>query len=204
MSTPAVRPRGRPRAREALDTRADLIRVARRLFGTSGYAATSMSDITAEAGVTVPVIYQRFGSKAGLYVAVAEDVYRRGLEQMREAVGAAGTFHEAIDGLLAGLADQFKIDPTAGPMVARVLSDVERHPELATALRPALQSLRSFLRELAELAPANLAADAQARGDLTRALVALTSGLMAYSALVTHPSDYERAVTAMRRLILPA
>lgn len=199
----SARPRGRPRTQDGLDTRADLLRVAQRLFGAHGYAGTSMSAITAEAGVTVPVIYQRFGSKAGLYVAAAQDVYSRGIHHMRESVAGAQTFHEAMEDLLAGFSDLFKIDPTAGPMVATVLSDVERHEELATALRPALQSLRTFLRELAELAPPELARDARARADLTRALVALATGLMAYSALVTRPSDYDGAVSAMRLLVVP-
>ena len=198
-----VRPRGRPKATEGLDTRAELLRVARELFSTHGYAATSMTDITARAGVTVPVIYQRFGSKAGLYVAVAEDVYTRSLAVLREITEPEGSFHEAVDALLAGFAQVFELDRTMGTMVATVLLDVERHDELAAALRPSLRALRAYIDDLVALAPPELAPDTQARNDLSRALVALLGGLMSYSALLHSADDYERTVAAMRRLILP-
>jgi AcrR family transcriptional regulator len=40
---------------------------ALRLFARRGYAATSVREIVAEAGVTKPVLYYYFGSKEGIY-----------------------------------------------------------------------------------------------------------------------------------------
>jgi AcrR family transcriptional regulator len=64
---------GEVRQRQLLD-------VAERLFAEAGYRATSIEGIAAAAGVTRPVVYQRFGSKEGIYVAVL----RRARAQMEE------------------------------------------------------------------------------------------------------------------------
>jgi len=53
---------GRVRSEQLLD-------VAERLFATTGYGATSIEAIAAEAGVTRPVVYSHFGSKDGIYLA---------------------------------------------------------------------------------------------------------------------------------------
>jgi AcrR family transcriptional regulator len=39
-------------------------------FGATGYDATRLDDIAADAGVTKPILYRHFGSKKGLYLAV--------------------------------------------------------------------------------------------------------------------------------------
>lgn len=46
-----------------------LLDVAERLFATTGFGATSIEAIAAEAGVTRPVVYSHFGSKDGIYLA---------------------------------------------------------------------------------------------------------------------------------------
>jgi AcrR family transcriptional regulator len=59
-----------------------LVDVAERLFAEAGYSATSIEGIAAAAGVTRPVIYQHFGSKEGVYLAVL----RRARAQMEDLI----------------------------------------------------------------------------------------------------------------------
>jgi AcrR family transcriptional regulator len=54
------------RAAQAAQTREVILRAARRQFATAGYAATSLKDIAAEAGVSVQTLYDSVGSKADL------------------------------------------------------------------------------------------------------------------------------------------
>jgi len=54
------------RARQAGQTREAILSAARRLFSEDGYAATTISDIAATAGVSVPTVYASVGSKAEL------------------------------------------------------------------------------------------------------------------------------------------
>jgi AcrR family transcriptional regulator len=59
-----------------------LVDVAEKLFAELGYRATSIEGIAAAAGVTRPVIYQHFGSKEGVYLAVL----RRARAQMEALI----------------------------------------------------------------------------------------------------------------------
>lgn len=49
-----------------------VLRAARNLFTTKGFASTSVREICREAGVTAPVLYYHFGSKEGLFEAVVK------------------------------------------------------------------------------------------------------------------------------------
>jgi AcrR family transcriptional regulator len=60
------------RAKQALATRTDILRAARRLFAQRGYAATSMADIAEEADVAVQTIYASCGSKRALAAALVD------------------------------------------------------------------------------------------------------------------------------------
>jgi AcrR family transcriptional regulator len=52
----------------AADRRAQLLEVARRAFGNSGFHGVSMDDVAKEAGVTKPILYDHFPSKKELYL----------------------------------------------------------------------------------------------------------------------------------------
>lgn len=62
------------RAARGAATRADLMVAARDLFGTRGFADTSLDDVVARARVTKGALYHHFGSKEGLFAAVYEQL----------------------------------------------------------------------------------------------------------------------------------
>jgi AcrR family transcriptional regulator len=62
------------RAERALVTRQRIADAARRLFRREGYAATTLTDIAAEAGVAVQTVYAVYGSKAGILGSLRESV----------------------------------------------------------------------------------------------------------------------------------
>ncbi|WP_162138715.1 TetR/AcrR family transcriptional regulator [Gordonia hirsuta] len=193
---------GRPKASEGLDTRADLIKVSRELFAAQGYAGTSVSEIGPRAGVSVPVLYQRFGNKAGLFVAVAEDVYGLGITRLNEAIDGITDFDEAVSAALREFAGLYAMDPSLAAMVVTVLVEAERNEELGPRLRPMLRELRQFADRLAALAPAERLNGDEGRRDLSRSLVAVMSGLMVSSMSMNRAEDYERLVEATRRLLV--
>ena len=59
-------PAGSLRATRAADTRLRIEEAARRCFAERGYAATTLREIAAEAGVAVQTVYATFGSKAAI------------------------------------------------------------------------------------------------------------------------------------------
>lgn len=76
--------------------RRHLIELAAELFAERGYEAASMDELGERAGVSKPVIYDQFGSKEGLFVAVIEDL---GLE-LNQVVSEAVTGYTDPEELL--------------------------------------------------------------------------------------------------------
>ncbi|WP_258127845.1 TetR/AcrR family transcriptional regulator [Achromobacter anxifer] len=64
----------RSRAEMIEATRAKLLATARLAFREAGYAATSMDDFTAAAGLTRGALYHHFGDKKGLLATVVEQI----------------------------------------------------------------------------------------------------------------------------------
>src|ERR1700721_3396479 len=66
---------GRPPPRRRLpaaERREAILRAAADVFAQAGYRAARMSEVAARTGVTEPVVFQNFGSKAALFAAVIE------------------------------------------------------------------------------------------------------------------------------------
>jgi AcrR family transcriptional regulator len=62
------------RAAQGAATRASLLVAALELFGSEGFADTSLDDVVARAQVTKGALYHHFGSKEGLFAAVYEQL----------------------------------------------------------------------------------------------------------------------------------
>jgi AcrR family transcriptional regulator len=82
--------------------REQILAAATQAFARTGFAATSLDDIAAEAGITRVILYRHFESKADLYQAVLDRVCALLATHVAEQVGE---FTDAsIDGLLAAAA----------------------------------------------------------------------------------------------------
>ena len=88
-----------PRARR----REQVLAAATEAFARSGFAATSLEDIAAEAGVTRVILYRHFDSKTDLYQAVLDRMCARLDARVAEPVG--GFTDASIDGLLDAAAE---------------------------------------------------------------------------------------------------
>ncbi len=77
-----------PQKRIAVDTKERILDAAEQLFGDFGFSATSLRDITAEAGVNLASVNYHFGSKEALLAEVFErrfaPVNERRLEKLAE------------------------------------------------------------------------------------------------------------------------
>jgi AcrR family transcriptional regulator len=87
---------GRPRA---FDREAALA-AAMKLFWRKGYAASSLSDLTAAMGIGSPSLYAAFGSKAELYREAIEFYAERNSPLVWARFEAAPTAREAVEALL--------------------------------------------------------------------------------------------------------
>jgi AcrR family transcriptional regulator len=96
---PAAASQASLRAEQVAQTRAALVAAGRRLFGTRGFAATSVEDIARDARVTTGALYHHFPTKAAVFESVFEQVHADLLEASLQAAGQAT---DAIGLLTAG------------------------------------------------------------------------------------------------------
>ncbi len=104
------------RAEQVAQTRAALVTAGRRLFGTAGFAATSVEDIAREARVTTGALYHHFPTKTAVFEAVFEQVHADMLDaSVRAGAGAPGPVE-----LLAAAIGAF-LDQVMEPEVQRII-----------------------------------------------------------------------------------
>jgi len=78
--------------------REQILTAATEAFARSGFAATGLEDIAAEAGITRVILYRHFDSKTDLYQAVLDRMCARLDAHVEEPAG--GFTDASIDGLL--------------------------------------------------------------------------------------------------------
>jgi AcrR family transcriptional regulator len=113
---PAAVPQASLRAEQVAQTRAALVMAGRRLFGSQGFAATSVEDIAREARVTTGALYHHFPTKAAVFESVFEQVHA---DLMEASLQAAGQAADAIGLLTAGFGAF--LDAVLEPEVQRIV-----------------------------------------------------------------------------------
>ena len=114
-----------------------------RAFGNHGYAATNLSDVAADAGISKPLIYNYFGSKDGLYAACLEHAGAIIAGEMERIARGEATGLERGMRTLEGL---FRVlEPR--PWLWRLFFDVS-----APADGPAAEALRHYVDRISKLA----------------------------------------------------
>ena len=199
--TPSTgRPRGRP-AGGSVGGRDRVLAAALELFPRSGYASTTVEDLVTTAGVTTPVLYHHFGTKAGLYVAAAEHVYGVVLDRYEAVLAGDPTFAEAIDRMMDLAAVLRDEQPLLAPMMLAVVIDTQRDPELAERLSPTLRAFRQLFDRVAALAPEELRPTPAAQRSLALALVTLMNGLDITALMARTVNDYRQTVASLHALL---
>lgn len=138
------------RAQKMEETRAKLIRAAREAFATKGYAAASMDELTAEAGLTRGALYHNFGGKQGLMQAVVDQIDQEMVERMLVAQARAASRWEGL--LEEGVA---YIEMALEPEVQRimlldgpaVLGDPSQWPNQNACLLRTTQTIQALIDE---------------------------------------------------------
>lgn len=87
------------------DARQRLIQSALTLFVERGYAATSVREIVAAAGVTKPVLYYYFGNKEGIFLYIMNYIGVLFDQRVGEIGTVAGTARRRIIHLLTSIFD---------------------------------------------------------------------------------------------------
>jgi len=200
----------------AAERRETILRAAAEVFGQAGYRAGKVSDVAALVGVTEPVIFQNFGSKAALFAAVIEraavDV-QASLDHLAAEFGSASELlAHVLTGLAHGRPGQARTDPDAqragaghpGAGYGVLFADaatLAAEPELSESARAALRAIAAHLANLIQggQADGGLRSDADPDAAAWLLLSVLSARRLRAAAM---PADLETAVTALAQQAL--
>jgi AcrR family transcriptional regulator len=195
----------------AAERRETILDAAAEVFAEAGYRAAKVSDVAERVGVTEPVIFQNFGSKAALFAAVvgrAAAEVRAWMDDLAEGPGSAsGLLAHVLSGSVHGQPGQATADPGARPRHADhrgagygvLFADaaaLTAEPELTGAAREAVLTVAGHLADLIRRAQADgdlrPSADPEAAAWL---VLSVLSGRRLRAAVM--PSSLEPEVTAL-------
>ena len=128
--------------------RESILKAATEVFAATGYRAGKVSDVAARVGVSEPVIFQNFGSKAALYAAVLDRVATEIRGELQALVGQ----HGSVSDLLAHVLSPSPGSPPHGPGSPGVLfadaATLTADPSLTEPARRAARTLADHLADL--------------------------------------------------------
>lgn len=128
----------RRRSETMEENRAKLIAAARTAFAEQGYAAASMDELTARAGLTRGALYHNFGDKKGLLAAVVHQIDSEMAARAQErAVRANSAWQALLDEGVAYI--EMALDPEVQRIVLldgpAVLGDPSQWPSQSSCLQ---------------------------------------------------------------------
>jgi len=98
-----------------LQTRAEIVAAAERLFAERGFEATRLDDIAADVGIRRAAIFYHFGDKQELYSAVLDELFG----DWTSALPSVGSPAERLEAALTGWIDFVAERPTIARLILR-------------------------------------------------------------------------------------
>ena len=204
----------------AAERRETILRAATEVFAQAGYRAGKVSDVAARVGVTEPVIFQNFGSKAALFAAVLERAAAEVRVSLDDRAAGFGSASALLAHVLTPSAHGRPGQPTTDPGARRggtehtgaaygvLFADataLAAEPQLTGPARNVFRAIAAHLADLILRAQAEGGVRPDADPDAAAwLLLSVLSACRLRAAAM--PADLEPAVTALalRALALPA
>ena len=187
-------PRGRPPGDTAARTKQALLRSARQVFAEYGYHGATIAEITRRAGVSTPVLYHHFGSKAGLFSSAITDVSELLAATWGKTVAKPGDLRSKINAMLDVAIDIHAADPELARFMLSARIEATRAPELVamSKYRDSTADLHRSLALESGLEPERASAVAHVLGTFFAGVTVIA---------VASPLDYDTAVESLRSLL---
>jgi AcrR family transcriptional regulator len=140
-----------PKADAAAERRGQILNAAMICFARTGFHQTSMQDISAEAGISVGLIYRYFASKEAVIGAMAEH-HKLELQELLERARLAPTLLASLEILLTAHCCENAPQMHAA-FVVDLFAEAGRNPTIATLVRDVLETGTVGLTEVIARAP---------------------------------------------------
>ncbi|MGK4004069.1 TetR family transcriptional regulator [Sorangium sp. So ce1036] len=187
---------------EAAATREQILDAALLVFSRKGYAAATLQDVAAEAGLTRGAVYWHFKGKAELYTALLGERLARANAVFSEALSSTPSPLEALERLLTRSLEYLEEDPEYRAVLSLSLFKTELSPELAAGFEQKVSSVRRLVAVVSDLVRKGIAAGEIERGvDPRAAALAAVSLMNGATALFLMDPKLLEPRAAVRRMV---
>lgn len=175
------------------DRRAQILQAAMACFAKCGFHQTTMHDISAEAGISVGLIYRYFENKDAVISAMASD-HKRDLQELMVRARQAPSLQQALEIFFTAhcCANERQIEAA---FVADLFAEGSRNPRVGKLVRDVLETLTDGIAELIANAPETQHAPAGMTPQQMAELICATARGM----LLRDAVDVSRITDAQRR-----
>src|SRR6202047_1765622 len=137
-SSPMPMPLPLPQPEPALDRRCQIPDAPLVCFGKRGFHQASMHDISAEAGISVGLIYRYFENKEAVISAMAAR-HKEEIQEMLERARQAPTLFESLEILFTAHCSE-NSPKVLSAFVVDLYAEASRNPEIADLVRDVLET----------------------------------------------------------------
>src|SRR5213596_2619232 len=147
----SFRPMPQPQFEPTLDRRAQILDAALVCFAKRGFHQTSMHDISAEAGISVGLIYRYFANKEAVISAMA-DRHKNEIQEVLERARQAPSLLESL-GILFTAHCCEDAPQVVSAFVVDLYAEASRNPHVADLVRDVLQTAMDGVTDLIARSP---------------------------------------------------
>jgi len=190
MSQPAPEP--------SLDRRTQILDAAIICFAKRGFHQTSMHDVSAEAGISVGLIYRYFANKEAVIAAMA-DKHKQEIQQLLERARQAASLFESLEILFTAHCCE-NSPKVLSAFVVDLYAEASRNPPVADLVRDVLETAMEGVTDLIARSPE--AKQAGTHGlqphELAELIFAVARGMLMFDVL--QPQEMTEAERRTRQL----
>src|ERR1700704_3350950 len=170
-------PMSQPQLDVSPDRPAQILEGAIVCFAKRGFHQTSMHDISAEAGISVGLIYRYFANKEAVISAMA-DRHKNEIKDVLERARQAPTLLESLEILFTAHCCE-NSPKVLSAFVVDLYAEASRNPEVANLVRDVLQTSMDGVTDLIARSPeAARATDGLEPKDLSELIFAVARGML--------------------------
>ena len=181
------------------ERRMRILGAARVCYSEAGYSCTTLGGVAVRAGVPVEAIFEEFGGRFDLYVAVLRQVESAFYDRLRTVAAEGEGFVAAAGAMLDEVVRLTSEDTTLAPLLSGAAVDARRDARLRCAVGEPWARQRDLCRAVVQ-PPMALGELAEGDVEIAASMVsAMIAGLLASTALA--PGSQMGAVEGLKHLL---
>src|SRR5437763_844586 len=157
------------------DRRSQILEAALVCFAKRGFHQTSMHDISAEAGISVGLIYRYFHNKEAVIAAMA-DRHKKQIHEILERARQAPNLRESLETLFTAHCGETEPHVTA-TFVVDLFAEASRNPRGAELVSGVCETSMSGVTDLIARSPEGKASDLSPR-EMAELIFAVNDGML--------------------------